>query len=134
MPLSASVLDELFPVPSSPQSTLIPIYWPGINLESTATLREILKDNHERWHCFWNNMGFHKYVPVLHLLICWRELRVLRFLSHISHRLLALWVLGTDAAVIKGGYIKDSSYQRAAFKSPEVITAANFNDHLGKRR
>ena len=54
--------------------------------------------------------------------------------SHSSHRAIAIWALGADAAVIKGGYNKDSSYQIPAFKSPEAITVANFNDHIGNKR
>jgi hypothetical protein len=56
--------DDLFPVPSSPPATLIPVHWPGINPESITALREVLKDNHERWHAFFNDQGFHKYVAV----------------------------------------------------------------------
>jgi hypothetical protein len=41
---------------------LVPIHWPGISPESTAALREVLKDNHERWHAFFNDHGFHKCV------------------------------------------------------------------------
>ncbi|KAF8231824.1 hypothetical protein L208DRAFT_1398318 [Tricholoma matsutake] len=104
--------NDLFPVPSSPPSTLIPAQWPGISPESVAALRQVLKDNHDKHHAFFNNQGFH---------------------NHSAHRAIAIWALGADAAVIKGGYSKDSSIQLPAFKSPGPVTAANFNDHIGDK-
>jgi hypothetical protein len=52
--------DILFPDPSPPPSTLSPTTWPGISPEATAVLRRVLKDNHERFHIFFNEKGFHK--------------------------------------------------------------------------
>jgi Questin oxidase-like len=54
--------------------------------------------------------------------------------SHSSHRAIAIWALGADAAVIKAGYSKDSALQQPAFKSPEPITAANFSDHVADKK
>ncbi|KAG6871051.1 hypothetical protein C0995_008805, partial [Termitomyces sp. Mi166 len=50
---------DLFPIPSSPSSSLVPKHWPGISTESTAVLQEVLKDNHVRWNIFFNDSGFH---------------------------------------------------------------------------
>jgi hypothetical protein len=50
----------LFPTPSLPPSTLAPYHWPGISPESTQALKDVLKDNHERWHIFFNDKGYHK--------------------------------------------------------------------------
>jgi len=66
-------IDDLFPIPSSPSSNLIPLHWPGVNPESVAALREVLKDNHERWHAFLNDQGFHKYV-ISFMYICPRRI------------------------------------------------------------
>jgi hypothetical protein len=126
--------DDLFPVPSSPPSTLIPIHWPGISPESTAALREVLKDNHERWHAFFNDHGFHKYVAATIFPCPESSLDTCDLDSHSAHHALAVWALGANGAVIKGGYRNDSSFQRPAFKSPEVITTANFNDYIGDKR
>ncbi|KAG6867506.1 hypothetical protein C0993_001915 [Termitomyces sp. T159_Od127] len=104
---------DLFPVPSSPSSPLIPKHWPGISTESTAALQEILQDNHVKWNIFFNDSGFH---------------------NHIAHRAIAYWALGAAGDLIKAGYKADSSYQRPAFESPEKITEKNFKDHLGDRQ
>ena len=56
-------LDVLFPVPSpaapSPQA---PGRLPGVTPESTAALRRTLKENHTKWHIFFNDKRFHKSV------------------------------------------------------------------------
>jgi hypothetical protein len=59
---------DLFPVPKPLQTTdfLVPKPLPGVTPASTAALREILKDNHDRFHCFFNDFGFHKYAFVLY--------------------------------------------------------------------
>ena len=59
---------DLFPPPShSPRSSsqnnpLIPRTWPGVSPSSTTTLQSILSDNNKRWHVFFNNLQFHKWV------------------------------------------------------------------------
>lgn len=45
-----------------------------------------------------------------------------------------MWSLGADGAIIEAAYKLDSSYQRPAFKSPNVINEHNFNEHLGDER
>ncbi|KAG6841594.1 hypothetical protein C0991_009350 [Blastosporella zonata] len=106
-------ISDLFPIPSSPPSNLVPKRWPGINPETTAALQEVLKDNHTRWHIFFNDSGFH---------------------NHIAHRAIANWALGAAGDLLKAGYEVDSSYQRPAFGPPEQITANNFKEHLGDRQ
>ncbi|KAH7922285.1 hypothetical protein BV22DRAFT_1131586 [Leucogyrophana mollusca] len=103
-------LDLLFPQPSPPPTSLSPQRWPGISVESTAALLAVLKDNHKKYHIFFNNMGFH---------------------NHITHRALALYALGASGPVIEGLYKLDGANQRPAFKSPEEVTTENFNAHLG---
>ena len=58
-------LDELFPAPSLPPSQLSPQRLPGANLESLVALRDVLKDNHQRYHIYFNHVRFHKYVSPL---------------------------------------------------------------------
>jgi hypothetical protein len=55
-------LDALFPAPQPPPSALAPERWPGISPESTDALLRTLRANHEQWHCFFNDKGFHKSV------------------------------------------------------------------------
>ena len=57
----STTLDALFPIPSSPPF-LCPQRFPGITLEATDSLLGILKENHTRWHIFFNEKGHHKYV------------------------------------------------------------------------
>ncbi|EKM75588.1 hypothetical protein AGABI1DRAFT_116306 [Agaricus bisporus var. burnettii JB137-S8] len=115
---SASVqngLINLFPAPKPFSSVDLPasIPTPGASPESTAALREALQDDYKRWHCFFNEQGFH---------------------NHAIHGILALWHLGADADTIKTAYAKSSSYQRPAFASPEPITKNNWTDHLGDEK
>ena len=56
-----NALNALFPVPSPPPF-LCPPRFPGITLEATNMLLEVLKENHERWHIFFNEKKFHKCV------------------------------------------------------------------------
>ncbi|KAJ3919546.1 hypothetical protein F5877DRAFT_39986 [Lentinula edodes] len=108
---------DLFPTPSSAlPHALSPTWWPGSTPDSTAILRQLLQENHEKWHIFFNN--------------------IVAFDSHISHRLLALWALGANKEVLKAAYESDSEpdKERPAFSSPEPITSANFRDHLRDER
>ena len=60
--MSKSDAFELFPTPSHLHKgeLLPPRVWPGHTPASIATLRQILKDNHEKWHIYFNTRGFHK--------------------------------------------------------------------------
>ncbi|PFH49623.1 hypothetical protein AMATHDRAFT_62722 [Amanita thiersii Skay4041] len=104
--------DELFPTPAASPSPLSPTRWAGITPQTVETLKKVLKNNHERWHIFFNDQGFH---------------------NHAAHRALAIWALGGDGAIIEAGYKFDSSYQRAAYPSPAPITSRNVYEHLDKR-
>lgn len=55
---------------------------------------------------------------------------MLMWLSHITHRALAVYSLGGPAAIIKDYYERDGLTQRPAFGPPEPITEENFVDHL----
>jgi hypothetical protein len=59
-PSANSTPNVLFPTPSRSPSSLAPTPLPGINYESTSSLLKALKDNHKRWHVFFNDKGFHK--------------------------------------------------------------------------
>ncbi|KAF8881611.1 hypothetical protein BD779DRAFT_1675363 [Infundibulicybe gibba] len=102
--------NDLFPVPSQSPSRVSPANLPGITPDSTSTLQRILLENHQKWHCFFNERGFH---------------------NHCSHHLLATWSLGADSAILEAAYKRGSAYQRPAFKSPQSISAQNLHDHLG---
>lgn len=103
-------LDSLFPAPSPSPSKLSPTVWPGNSQESTTVLQKCLKENHEKFHIFFNDQGFH---------------------NHTSHHLLAIWALGASGPVIEAAYKVNTDYQRLAEDSPGPITLDNLYDHLG---
>ncbi|KAF4583951.1 hypothetical protein EYR40_002449 [Pleurotus pulmonarius] len=102
---------ELFPNPTPAPSPIAPFRWAGISPQTTTALRETLQANHEKWHVFFNDRRFH---------------------NHGAHAIIAAWVLGADADIIRAVYQHSADYQRPAFKSPTPITAQNFSEHLGK--
>lgn len=126
--MSTAVLDYLFPAPSLPKSALSPSHFPGISPESTQTLQEVLKDNHVKWHVFYNEEGFHKYAFIQ--LDCEYPLTLNWCRSHAAHRALAAWSLGAGPSDISSGYEMDCVYEKPAIKSPQPITFNNFEEHL----
>ncbi|KAG2072551.1 hypothetical protein BDR04DRAFT_1074096 [Suillus decipiens] len=108
-----NALPPLFQTPQPPLDPICPQRWPGINPESTKMLLKVLKDNHSRWHIFFNYKGFH---------------------NHAAHHLLAIWAMGASAKIIFSAYESHCVYQRPAFDSPSRITHHNFNEHLGDER
>ncbi|KAI1280086.1 HypA protein [Xylaria sp. FL0933] len=77
---------------------------------------ELLQEDLEKHHCFFNNRGFH---------------------NHISHHLLALYGIGASPEHIQMGYDDNANYQRAPYKAhpDEVKELKNFEEakkKLGK--
>ncbi|KAI0324192.1 hypothetical protein GY45DRAFT_1331792 [Cubamyces sp. BRFM 1775] len=105
-------LDIWFPYPSSPPSSQVPSRLPGITYASSAALATALKDNHVKWHAYFNDLGFH---------------------NHASHHLVAVYALGAGGPLIEAAYQTHVAYMRPAFESPEPIDEKNFWVHLGKR-
>lgn len=130
--MSINSLDFLFPVPSLPPSRLSPGRSPGVSAESTKTLQNVLKDNHIKWHIFFNDLQFHKYVRTR--CVDWIMIKLTVLFSHAAHRAIAAWALGADADTIRKGYERDCQYEKPAIKSPGPITVCNFNEHLGDER
>jgi hypothetical protein len=67
MEATPTQLDALFPHPGNADlpNTLAkrvpaPVRQAGWTDESTQEVRELLKDNHRRWHIFFNDLHFHK--------------------------------------------------------------------------
>ncbi|EMD35787.1 hypothetical protein CERSUDRAFT_115740 [Gelatoporia subvermispora B] len=105
-------LDELFPVPAPAPSPLSPTRIPGVTSESSNALAKVLKDNHRRWHAFFNDRGFH---------------------NHASHHMVAIFALGASGPLIEAAYDTHVAYMRPAYPSPEAISETNFYEHLGER-
>ncbi|KAI0667401.1 hypothetical protein C8Q78DRAFT_982173 [Trametes maxima] len=103
---------SLFPLPSAPPSLYAPARLPGVTHVSGTALADVLKDNHVKWHAFFNDRGFH---------------------NHASHHLVAIYALGAGGPLIDAAYQTHAVYMRPAFDSPEPITEKNVWLHLGKR-
>lgn len=57
------LLSVLFPLPftqTHPSDAPSPLA--GVTYQSSEALVKLLKDNHVKWHIFFNDKGFHKYV------------------------------------------------------------------------
>lgn len=108
-----ALIDKLFPAPtfsSAFTSPSAPTPNAGITPESTATLTRLLKENHKRFHIFFNDKGFH---------------------NHLSHHLFAAYGLGAPGHILQAAFDEHASYQRPAYKSPEAINRDNWTKHLG---
>ncbi|TAQ87243.1 hypothetical protein B7494_g4436 [Chlorociboria aeruginascens] len=88
------------------------------NGETAAKASELLQENHDRYHAFFNEEGFH---------------------NHIAHHLLTLYGLGAPAEVIEKHYKANASYQRpaAAFQDRIIGDMSNpehFKKYLGDEK
>ncbi|EMD35935.1 hypothetical protein CERSUDRAFT_124504 [Gelatoporia subvermispora B] len=106
-------LDALFPSPAPPPSALCPQRLPGVSPESGIAVSELLKENHRRFHIFFNDKGFH---------------------NHISHHLLALYYLGGKGPLMRAALEEDTAMQREYYGSPGKIDEKNYHEHLGDEK
>lgn len=90
---------------------LIPTPWPGITPESSKRVAELLRENHVKFHCFFNDEGFH---------------------NHLAHHLLAAYALGCTPTLLEAAYDLHASYQRDQKPSRSEITEQTWKDHLSK--
>lgn len=132
-------LAALFPTPpTAPISDIAPSRLAGWTSESTQTVLELLKDNHKKWHIFFNEQKFHKCVcrcsvPLARSLTMTDNTTTFTN-SHASHHLLAIYAMGASSETLRAAYHTHVVYQRAAFASPEVIDKSNWKDHLGDEK
>ncbi|TKA63034.1 hypothetical protein B0A49_09507 [Cryomyces minteri] len=84
-------------------------YVPGITAESAEKTSELLQENHEKHHIFYNHDRFH---------------------NHIAHHLLTIYALGASPAEIQKQYDNNQSYQRP----PEPLDGKVVDDmHIPER-
>ena len=65
MDATTEQLKALFPTPDTEDVSGVvrnPTRYPGWSSESVKGLLECMRDNHHRFHIFFNERGFHKYV------------------------------------------------------------------------
>ncbi|KAI0337856.1 hypothetical protein BDW22DRAFT_1464375 [Trametopsis cervina] len=120
MEATADQLAALFPSPHSPIGPVpVPKLQAGHTHQSTQTVLDLLKDNHKKWHIYFNDRGFH---------------------NHASHHLLAIYAMGANSQLLEAAYGTHVAYQRPAFPPPEakaisaVIDDSNWKDFLGDER
>ncbi|KAI9647188.1 hypothetical protein NHQ30_003571 [Ciborinia camelliae] len=86
------------------------------SLETATKTSQLLQENHDKHHIFFNPSGFH---------------------NHVVHNLLTLYGLGAPMSVIERQYRLNASYQRPIVltknQAPvDMSIPDNFNNHLGK--
>lgn len=91
---------------------------PDISTQSAQIGSQLLQENHEKWHMYFNRDGFH---------------------NHIAHHLLTLYALGATPEEIQRGYDHNKSYQRPQLpvneKNVEDMADRNkFKKFLGKEK
>lgn len=109
--MSQPTLEQLIPLPTITNIDHAPSPWPGVTAESAKAVATLLRQNHVKYHCFFNDEGFH---------------------NHLPHHLLAAYSLGCTPSLLEAAYKLHADYQREQKQSPEPITEQNWKGHLGK--
>ncbi|RDL40920.1 uncharacterized protein BP5553_00899 [Venustampulla echinocandica] len=83
--------------------------------EAASKVSELLQQNHEKHHVFYNEMGFH---------------------NHIVHHMLTIYGLGAPVSIIEKRYAENASYQRPPMTEKDKVVAdlrspATFSKYLG---
>ena len=91
---------------------------PGITEESAAKASQILQENHENYHIFFNQDQFH---------------------NHIAHHILTLYALGANPAQLQSQYDLNKTYQRPPEElKPSIVDdmhdPARYKTYLGKEQ
>ncbi|EKM51648.1 uncharacterized protein PHACADRAFT_212279 [Phanerochaete carnosa HHB-10118-sp] len=99
----------------SPSIVSSPTRLAGWTHESTQAVLECLKDNHQRFHIFFQDGGLH---------------------NHASHHLLAIYTMGASAEVIREAYQTHVAYQRPAKDHfiAATIDEKNWKEHVGNEK
>lgn len=126
-------LDALFPPPFQSGINFSLTQNPGISAEAGNMLVRLLKDNYEKYHIFFNEKGFHKYVTLI-VQLCTCADRCLPARSHATHHLFAIYALGAPPSLLEAAYATHTVYQRNVADSPEEITSDNWKDHFGDEK
>ncbi|ODM20900.1 hypothetical protein SI65_03953 [Aspergillus cristatus] len=101
----------------SPQ-TDIGVWSTGVTEESARMASEVLQEDLEKHHVFFNEMGFH---------------------NHIVHHILTIYALGASPSEIKAAYDRNKAYQRPTLPVDESVVQslhdkAKFKEYLGKEK
>ncbi|EAW14773.1 questin oxidase family protein [Aspergillus clavatus NRRL 1] len=90
----------------------------GVREDSARAASEVLQDDLEKHHVFFNDIGFH---------------------NHIVHHVLTIYALGGSPDEIKAAYERDKRYQRSVLPTDDGVVQAfqdkaQFRQHLGKEK
>jgi len=121
--------DPLFPLPSHINSPMVPNAWPGIHHDSSMELCRLLRMDYDKFHCFFNDDRFHKYVAEMDLLH--GIIRLKLSTSHLTHHLFALYSFGATPSLLRSAYQQHATYQRPAYEAPASISSSTWKEHLG---
>ncbi|KAF2793674.1 hypothetical protein K505DRAFT_325335 [Melanomma pulvis-pyrius CBS 109.77] len=93
-------------------------YVQGISAEAAETASQLLQENHEKHHIFFNKSGFH---------------------NHIAHHLLTLYALNATPAQLRKAYADNVSYQRPPVALEQSVVedmhvTDRFKTYLGKEK
>ncbi|KAH8434572.1 questin oxidase family protein [Aspergillus melleus] len=92
------------------------VFSSGIREDSAQVASELLQENLENHHVYFNNMGFH---------------------NHIVHHLLSIFALGATPEEIRDAYNRNKGYQRPALPADEAVIQSlydkeGFKKYLGR--
>ncbi|KAJ5104657.1 hypothetical protein NUU61_002004 [Penicillium alfredii] len=92
------------------------VFSSGVREDAARTASELLQEDMELHHVFFNNQGFH---------------------NHIAHEVLTLYALGATPEHIRAGYNRNKSYQRPVFPTDKSVVSAlheptKFYEYCGK--
>lgn len=117
--------------------------------DSAEKASELLQENHEKHHIYFNNDGFHVSASILSTSHISRALQnsnpqsqpanILPPQNHIVHHLLTLYALGATPSQLQTGYDANKTYQRPPVPlDPQIVQDLNdraaFAKHLGDER
>lgn len=101
-----------------PRSIKPAFFLPGISEEQAAKTSQLLQENHDQYHIFFNQSGFH---------------------NHIAHHLCTLFALNASPETIQKQYDDNKSYQRAPAPLDRAIIEdlhdpSKYQKYLGNER
>lgn len=103
---------------------------------------ELLQEDLEKHHVYFNNMGFHSKCHVPDCAEQWESQGfddLIGFTDHIVHHILSIFVLGAAPEEIRDAYNRNKGYQRRALPTDETVVQTLYNQeefkkYLGRER
>lgn len=106
----SAAIKKMF-IPQIPSKN-ISLALPGITRQARETVAEVLEENHRKYHCFFNEKGFH---------------------NHLAHDVLANYSLGASPSRLRAIYDREAADQRPIGSVLKSFTASDWKSELGKQ-